>query len=76
MVGVRMAVQCRSKQRGPSSKRRSPLLISPPLLHRTSWEMVWHGLCEWFGADVAQISSEILPNLDNFPVEGRLRLFS
>jgi len=46
------------------------------MLPTTSWEMVWHGLCEWFGADVAQISSEILPNLDNFPVEGRLRLFS
>uniref|UniRef100_A0A7S2I147 DUF1501 domain-containing protein n=1 Tax=Haptolina brevifila TaxID=156173 RepID=A0A7S2I147_9EUKA len=42
------------------------------MLPTTAWEMIWYGLSEWFGADVANKLNELLPNAANFPVDERL----
>jgi len=42
------------------------------ILPTTPWEAVWYGLAEWFGVDLSSMS-EVLPNVDRFPLDSMLR---
>ena len=36
------------------------------MIPTTSWDMIWHGVAEWFGVDTADMGA-VIPNKDNFP---------
>ena len=36
------------------------------MIPTTSWDMIWHGVAEWFGVDAADMGA-VIPNKDNFP---------
>ena len=42
------------------------------IIPTTPWESVWYGLAEWFAVPPASMA-EVLPNVDNFPVETMFR---
>jgi uncharacterized protein (DUF1501 family)/uncharacterized protein (DUF1800 family) len=36
------------------------------MIPTTSWDMIWHGVAQWFGVDSKDMST-VLPNIGNFP---------